>query len=72
MIKPEHIIQKKKFSKYILEEKIKGDDIFFTDEKIFLLDFMPNKQTNQVRFINRTKKGIKGGKLDDKILSIKI
>ena len=73
MIKPEHIIQKKKFSKYILEEKIKGDDIFFTDEKIFLLDFMPNKQTNQVRLSNLMKKKLRRGDEEaEKLLSIKI
>ena len=33
---------------------------------------MPNKQTNQIRLTNQTKKGIKRGKLDDKILSIEM
>ena len=72
-IKPEHIIQKKNFAQYILEKEIKGNEIFFTDEKIFLLDFIPNKQTNQVRLSSSMKKKLrKGDEEAEKLLSVKI
>ena len=34
---------------YIIENNIKGSDIFFTDKKILIIDFYQNKQTNQIR-----------------------
>ena len=72
LLKEDHKIQRNKFCQYINEKKIKSSEIFFTDEKIFYLDFMPNKQTNQIRLTNQTKKDIRRGKLDDKILSIEM
>ena len=68
LIKPEHSILKKKFAQYISKEKINGDEIFFTDEKIFLLDFLPNKQTNQVRLSNLMKKKLRKGQNSRKII----
>ena len=38
------------FIKLVREKKIKGEDIFFTDESRFLLDTPLNPQTNQMRF----------------------
>ena len=55
-LKKEHIIKRKQFANYIKENNIKGSEIFFTDEKIFLLDFLPNKQTNQIRLSDSMKK----------------
>ena len=37
------------FIEYIKEKAIKGENIFFTDEKLFLLNFIPNQQTNQFK-----------------------
>jgi hypothetical protein len=73
LIKSVHAIQKKNFAKYITDEKISGNDIFFTDEKIFLLDFLPNRQTNQIRLSNYMKKKLrKGDESAEKLLSIEI
>ena len=72
LLKEAHKMQRNKFCQYINEEQIKSGDIFFTDEKIFYLDFMPNKQTNQIRLSNQTKKDIRRGKKDEKILSIEM
>ena len=38
------------FIKWVKENKVKGQDIFFTDESRFLLDTPLNPQTNQIRF----------------------
>ena len=40
----------------IKEKNIKGQDIFFTDEKRFLLDIQLNRQTNQIRLSKEGKK----------------
>jgi len=40
----------------------KGNDIFFIDEKIFLIDFFLNKQTNQIRLSDNKKKKLRQGK----------
>ena len=55
-IKKEHISKRKEFSEYIKSENIKSEDIFFTDEKIFVLEWVPNKQTNQVRLTKLMKR----------------
>ena len=60
--KREHLVKRKKFADYIIENNIKGSDIFFTDEKIFLIDFFPNKQTNQIRLSDDMKKKLRQGK----------
>ena len=55
-------IQKRKdFAKEIMDKKIDPNTIFFTDEKKFLLNFMPNKQTNKVRLCRKSKRRIKQG-----------
>ena len=60
LIKPAHAIRKREFAQYIFDEKINGNNIFFTDEKIFLLNFIPNKQINQVRKYDEKKTKKKG------------
>ena len=44
------------FVKYIIEENVDYNNIFFTDEKRFPIKFPPNKQTFQVRLIKESKK----------------
>ena len=73
LIKKEHILKRNDLSDYIKNENIKLKEIFFTDEKIFLLDFIPNKKTNQIRLSKEMKYKIK--KVDyneEKILTIEI
>ena len=71
LLKDSHKKSRKLFAEYIKEEGINGDEIFFTDEKLFLLDFIPNKQTNQFRLSNNTKKKLRrGDESAEKILSI--
>ncbi len=73
LIKKEHILKRNELSDYIKNENIKLKEIFFTDEKIFLLDFIPNKKTNQIRLSKEMKYKIK--KVDyneEKILTIEI
>ena len=41
--------KRKEFADYIINEDIDYDNIFFTDEKRFLLNFFPNEQTYQIR-----------------------
>ena len=73
LIKKEHILKRKEFADYIKNENIKSKEIFFTDEKIFLLDFIPNKQTNQIRLSKEMKYKIrKGDQNAEKILTIEI
>ena len=60
----ENINKRKNFAKYIFENNINSDMIFFTDEKRFLLNFMPNKQTNKVRLCKKTIKKIKQGDIE--------
>jgi len=73
LLKDDHKRSRKQFTEYIKEEEIKGEDIFFTDEKLFLLDFIPNKQTNQFRLSNCMKKKLrKGNESVEKILSIEM
>jgi len=47
---------------------IKGSDFFFTDEKIFLIDFFPNNQTNHIRLSDNMKKKLRQGKEEDENL----
>ena len=59
-------IQKRQaFAKQILEEHIDSNNIFFTDEKKFLLHFMPNKQTNKIRLCKKTIRKIKQGNINE-------
>lgn len=60
LINPAYSIRKRGFVQYIIDEKINGNNIFFTDEKIFLLNFIPNKQINQVRKYDEKKTKKKG------------
>lgn len=69
----EHIQKRKEFANYIISEKINGNNIFFTDEKLFLINFMPNKQTNQIRLTNIMKQKLrKGSEEAEKLLSVEI
>jgi transposase len=49
------------FIKWIKENKVKGNDIFFTDESRFLLDTPLNPQTNQIRFNKEDIKKLRDG-----------
>ena len=50
------------FKEMIKEKKIEGKDIFFTDEKRFILNPPLNKQTNQIRVDEKGYKEFKSGK----------
>ena len=58
------ISKRKNFAKYILSNNINSDMLFFTDEKRFLLKFMPNRQTNKVRLCKKTIKRMRQGDLN--------
>lgn len=60
---------RKRFAAYILENNIKGRDIFFTDEKRFLLDTPLNPQSNQIRLCKKSYNKLKAGdqKIEEKI-----
>ena len=60
----DHKIARKEFADYIISNNIKGKDIFFTDEKRFLLNKQINPQTNQVRLSKESLKNYKLGKDD--------
>ena len=45
--------------------------MFFTDEKIFLIDFFPNKKTNQIRLFDNMKKKLRQGKEEGENLLLK-
>jgi transposase len=60
----DHLQQRKDFCEYILEEGIKGEDIFFTDESNFDLSNNINKQTNKVRLSKSSLKKLKKGNKD--------
>ena len=51
-----------KFKDMIMEKKIKGKNIFFTDEKRFILNPPLNKQTNQIRVDEKGYDEFKSGK----------
>ena len=55
-MKESHKLERNIFCDYINKEKISSEKIFSTYEKIFYLDFMHNKKTNQIRLTNQTKK----------------
>ncbi len=46
---------------WVKDNKVKGKDIFFTDESRFLLDTPLNSQTNQIRFNKEDEKKLKSG-----------
>lgn len=57
-------IQKRQdFAKELLEKNIDPNTIFFTDEKKFLLNFMPNKQTNRIRLCKKSQRKIRQGNI---------
>ena len=56
-----NIQKRQNFAKEILEKRIEPNNILFTDEKKFLLNFMPNKQTNRIRLCKKTQRKIKQG-----------
>jgi len=53
---PNHRITRQKFCKFIQDKKLKGSDIFFTDEKRFYLNPPTNSQTNRIRFTHEYNK----------------
>ena len=54
-------LQRKQFSKNIAQKGIRGDSIFFTDEKIFCLNVPLNPQTNQIRLSKKNIKKLNSG-----------
>ena len=66
LLKENHIKQRKNFAKYIIENNIDHNKIFFTDEKRFLLSFVPNPQNNKIRLSKESKRRLKQN--NDKIM----
>ena len=56
-----HLSKRKEFADYIINEKVDYNNIFFTDEKRFLLNFVPNKQTYQIRLTKENQMKLKQG-----------
>ena len=59
LLKPHHLEQRKNFADYIINSGIKHRNIFFTDEKRFVMNFVPNKQTNQIRLTKEFQQKLK-------------
>jgi len=59
LLKPHHIAQRKSFADYIVKNEIDHKKIFFTDEKRFVMNFVPNKQTNQIRLSKEFQRKLK-------------
>ena len=73
LLKPSHISQRKVFAEYIIKNEIDYKKIFFTDEKRFIMNFVPNKQTNQIRLTKKTKLQLKQGDQEvEKLLTIPV
>ena len=71
LLKPSHISQRKAFAEYIVKNEIDHTKIFFTDEKRFIMNFVPNKQTNQIRLSKKTKRQLKQNNQEvEKLLTI--
>ena len=56
-----HYQKRNEFANYIINEKVDFNNIFFTDEKRFLLNFVPNIQTFQVRLTKESQRKLKQG-----------
>ena len=68
-----HTAKRLEFAKYIIEENVDYNNIFFTDEKRFLIKFAPNKQTFQVRLTKESKKKLKQGNEEiKKLMTVEI
>jgi hypothetical protein len=63
---PRDKISRKNFAKWIIDNDITGDKIFFTDEKTFCLNGPLNPQINQIRLSKKDKLRLKAG--DEKLL----
>lgn len=50
-----------KFCEWVIENQLKGEDIFFTDEKRFYLHKPMNSQTNKIRLSKSNSKKLKDG-----------
>ena len=73
LLKPSHISQRKVFAEYIIKNEIDYKKIFFTDEKRFIMNFVPNKQTNQIRLTKKTKLQLKQNNQEvEKLLTIPV
>ena len=73
LLKPSHISQRKVFAEYIVKNEIDFTKIFFTDEKRFIMNFVPNKQTNQIRLTKKTKMQLKQNNEEvEKLLTIPV
>ena len=68
-----HVQKRNEFADYILNEKVDFNNIFFTDEKRFLLNFVPNKQTFQVRLTKENqRKLMQGNEEVQKLLTFEV
>ena len=73
LLKPSHISQRKVFAEYIVKNEIDYKKIFFTDEKRFIMNFVPNKQTNQIRLSKKTQHLLKQNNQEvEKLLTIPV
>jgi len=73
LLKPSHISQRKAFAEYIVKNEIDHTKIFFTDEKRFIMNFVPNKQTNQIRLSKKTQRLLKQNDQEvEKLLTIPV
>ena len=64
--------KRKEFADYIINENIDYDNIFFTDEKRFLLNFFPNEQTYQIRLTKENQMKLKQGNDEKKLIRVEI
>ena len=73
LLRPSHISQRKAFAEYIVKNEIDFKKIFFTDEKRFVMNFVPNKQTNQIRLSKLTQRKLKQNNQEvEKLLTIPV
>ena len=73
LLKPSHISQRKVFAEYIIKNEIDYKKIFFTDEKRFIMNFVPNKQTNQIRLSKLTQRKLKQNNQEvEKLLTVPV
>ena len=59
LLKDTHIKSRRDFTKYIIDKNIDYRNIFFTDEKRFLISFVPNPQNNKIRLTKESKRKLK-------------
>jgi transposase len=60
-LNPRDFETRKRFAKYVIDNNIKGEDVFFTDEKIFSLDGPLNPATNKIRLCKKDREKLRNG-----------